>query len=81
MEPHINKTMQIAFLKIHQISYDRKLLTPACAKTLVHASYLTSRLDYCNGIFRGLPTNLVAKLQSILNTAARLFTEPGIMSI
>ena len=29
MEPHINKTMQIAFLKIRQISYYRKCLTPS----------------------------------------------------
>ena len=39
-------------------------------------TYMTSRLDYCNGLLYGLPTNLVAKLQSILNTAARLVTKP-----
>ena len=37
MEPHINKTMQIAFLKSRQISYCRQLLTPSAAKTLIHA--------------------------------------------
>ena len=35
-----------------------------------------SRLDYCNGLLHGLPTHLVAKLQSILNTATRLVTKP-----
>ena len=74
MEPHITKIMQIAFLKIRQISYYRKFLTSSAAKTLIHA-YITSRLDYCNGLLYGLPTNLVAKLQSILNTAARLVTK------
>ena len=74
MEPHITKIMQIAFLKIRQISYYRKFLTPSAAKTLIHA-YITSRLDYCNGLLYGLPTNLVAKLQSILKTAARLVTK------
>ena len=74
MEPHITKIMQIAFLKIRQISYYRKFLTPSAAKTLIHA-YIMSRLDYCNGLLYGLPTNLVAKLQSILNTAARLVTK------
>ena len=48
MEPHINKIMQIAFLKIRQISYYGKILTPSAAKTLIHA-YMTSRLDCCNG--------------------------------
>ena len=74
MEPHITKIMQIAFLKIRQNSYYRKLLTPSAAKTLIHA-YITSKLDYCNGLLHGLPTNIVAKLQSILNTAARLVTK------
>ena len=74
MEPHIIKIMQIAFLKIHQISYYRKLLAPSAAKTLIHA-YITSRLNICSGLLYGLPTNLVAKLQSILNTAARLVTK------
>ena len=43
MEPHITKIMQIAFLKIRQISYYRKFLTPSATKTLIHA-YITSRL-------------------------------------
>ena len=73
-EPYINKTMQIAFLKICQISYYRKFLTPSAAETLIH-SYITSKLDYCNVILHGLPTNIVAKLQSMLNTAARLGTK------
>ena len=71
MEPHINKTMQIAFLKIRQISYYRKILTQSSAK---HSS-MSTRLDYCNGLLHGFPTNLVAKLQSILNTADRLVTK------
>ena len=74
MEPHITKIMQIAFLKIRQISYYRKFLTTSATETLIHA-YITSKLDYCSGLLHGLPTNLVAKLQSILNTAARLVTK------
>ena len=74
MEPHITKIMQIAFLKIRQISYYRKFLTPSAAETLIHA-YIAPRLDYCNGLLHGLPTNLVAKLRSNLNTAARLVTK------
>ena len=71
MISHINKIVKIAFLKIREISYYRKFLTPSAAKTLVHA-YVTSRLDYCNGLLYGLPKELVGKLQSVLNTAARL---------
>ena len=74
MELHITKIMQIAFLKIRQIFYYRKSLTPSAAKTLIHA-YITSSLDYCNGLLYGLLTNLAAKLQSILNTAVKLVTK------
>ena len=39
----------------------------------MHA-YITSRIDYCNNLFVGLPQELLNKLQSVLNTAARLVT-------
>ena len=61
-------------MQIGRISYYRNFLTPSAAETLIHA-YITSRQDYCNGLLHGLPTNRVAKLQSILNTAARLVTK------
>ena len=71
MVPHINHIIKVAFLKIREISYYRRFLTPSATKTLVHA-YITSRLDYCNGLLYGLPKERIGKLQSILNTAARL---------
>ena len=73
MEPHINNIMRAAFFKIREISYYRRFLTPLCAKTLIHA-YITSKLDYCNGLLYGLPSQQLNRLQSILNTAARLVT-------
>ena len=63
----------MAFHKIREISYYRRFLTPSATKTLIHA-YVTSRLDYCNGLLYGLPKELTNRLQSVLNTAARLVT-------
>ena len=73
MVPHINNTMRAAFFKIREISYYRKFLTMPCAKTLIHA-YITSRLDYCNGLLYGLPVQQLNRLQSIMNSSARLVT-------
>ena len=71
MEPHMNNTMRAAFFKVREISYYRRFLTPSCAKTLIH-TYITSKLDYCNSLLYGLPSQQFNRLQSILNTVARL---------
>ena len=73
MSDHISNIVKIAFLKIREISYYRKFLTPSATKTLIHA-YVTSRLDYCNGLLYGLPKDSLNRLQRVLNTAARLVT-------
>ena len=49
----------------------RKYLTRQSTETLVHA-FVTSRLDYCNGILYGLPHCLLNKLQRVQNACARL---------
>ena len=36
------------------------------------SNYVLSRLDYCNSIYYGLPNNLLRKLQTTQNRAARL---------
>ena len=73
MSDHVQATVRNAFFKIREISYYRKFLSASATKTLVHA-YVTSRLDYCNGLLYGLPKDMTGKLQSVLNTAARLVT-------
>ena len=73
MVSHINHKVQESFLKIRELSYYRRYLTDESSKTAVHA-YVTSRLDYFNSLLYGLPKELSKKLQSVMNTAARLFT-------
>ena len=40
-------------------------------KTLIHA-FVTARIDYCNSLLYGQPKCILKRLQSVLNSAARL---------
>ena len=40
---------------------------------VLHA-FVTSRIDYCNGLLYGLPDCEITKLQGVQNAAARLLT-------
>ncbi len=71
LKPHVASLCKSAFFHIHRNGGIRKFLTTPAAKTVVHA-IITFRLDYCNGIFMGLPDCDDAKLQSARNSAACL---------
>ncbi len=42
-------------------------------EAVIHA-FLTSRLDYCNSLYCGLPQTAISHLQVVQNSAARLLT-------
>ena len=49
----------------------RKVLSYDTCKTLIHA-FVTTRIDYCNSLLYGQPKCILKRLQSVLNSAARL---------
>ena len=73
LSAHITKTWKGAFYHLHNIRCMRKYLDRDSTEKLIHA-FVTRRLDYCNGILYGLPSNLISKLQRVqnINAAARL---------
>ena len=73
MDSHITQVCKTAFYHIHNIRKISKYLSRESLKTLVHA-FVTSRLDYCNSLFYGLPKYHLSKLQRVQNAAARLVT-------
>ncbi len=73
---HIAKTARSCRFALHNIRKIRPFLTEHAAQLLVQALVI-SRLDYCNALLAGLPSNTIKPLQMIQNAAARLvFNEP-----
>ncbi len=73
---HIAKTARSCRFALHNIRKIRPFLTEHAAQLLVQVLVI-SRLDYCNALLAGLPSNSIKPLQMIQNAAARLvFNEP-----
>ena len=60
-----------SFYHLFNIRNIRKHLTRKSAEKINHA-FVTSRLDYCNSLFFGLPDSQLGKLQRVQNACARL---------
>ena len=76
MYDHIQSTCKKAYLQIHLIGRIRKYISEATTKNLVQVNVI-SLLDYCNCLLTGLPSYLIAKLQRVQNSAARLIKQTG----
>ena len=72
-QTHIKSVTKSAFHHLKNISRLRSSLSDSVAETLIHA-FITSRLDYCNGVLSGVPGNTLDRLQYVLNCAARVLT-------
>lgn len=70
---HISAVVKNSFFHLRNIARLRSSLSLADAETLIH-TLITSRLDYCNALFFGLPKKLIARLQYVQNSAARVLT-------
>ena len=71
MTTHITKLCCAAFYHLHNIRRIRKYSSQDAAETLIH-SFITSRVDYFNGLLHGLSAYQLQKLQKMQNAAARL---------
>ena len=73
MSFHVTSLCKSASFALWKISKIRNFLDQSSTEKLVHA-FITSRLDYCNSLLYGLPSQQLKKLQLIQNSAARLVT-------
>ncbi|XP_041642854.1 uncharacterized protein LOC121509496, partial [Cheilinus undulatus] len=72
-QSHIKSVTKSAFYHLKNISRLRPSLPDSVAETLIHA-FITSRLDYCNGVLSGVPSKTLDRLQYVQNSAARVLT-------
>jgi len=71
MTAHVTATVRACFSALRQIRSVKNSLTRDALLTLIGA-LVVSKLDYCSSVLAGLPGSLMRRLQSVLNSAARL---------
>ncbi|KAF7253392.1 ERI1 exoribonuclease 3 [Varanus komodoensis] len=76
LEAQVTAVARNAFLQLRLINQLRPYLEYDCLATVIHA-LVTSRLDFCNALYVGLPLKTVRTLQLVQNRAARLLTGMG----
>ena len=72
-QSHIKSITKSAFYHLKNISRLQPSLSEPVAETLNHV-FITSHLDYCNGILSRLPSKTLDRLQYVQNSAARVLT-------
>ena len=73
MSSHISKMLQAGFSALRQIRSIKKCLSYESSRILAVALIL-DRIDYCNTLLARLPEKQLCKVQSLVNTIARLIT-------
>ena len=68
---HIQNVCKSCFVQLSDFRNIRQFLTHDAAVSVANA-FVSSRLDYCNSLFRSLSKVNIHRLQSIQNSAARI---------
>ena len=73
VKDQVGKILRSGWYGIYKIGHLRKYLDQKMSEKLVHA-FITSHLDYCNGLLAGLPDTEISRLQRLQNASARVVT-------
>ncbi len=77
---HVKAVTKSAYYHLKNIARIRCFVSSHDLEKLVH-TFITSRVDYCNGLLTGLPKKTIRQLQLIQNAAARILTRTRNLSI
>uniref|UniRef100_A0A8C6XR48 Reverse transcriptase domain-containing protein n=1 Tax=Naja naja TaxID=35670 RepID=A0A8C6XR48_NAJNA len=70
LEEQVGAVARGAFAQVRLVRQLRPFLDRDALRTVTHA-LVTSRLDYCNALYLGLPLHTIRRLQLVQNAAAR----------
>ncbi len=70
---HVKAVTKSAYYHLKNVARIRCFVSSQDLEKLVHV-FITSRVDYCNGLLTGLPKKTIRQLQLIQNAAARILT-------
>ena len=73
-DQHVSAVVRYCFLHVRSLSKVRSYLIRKAADSIA-ISLILSKLDYCNGVFAGLPRTQIKRLQAAQNAAARTVTK------
>jgi hypothetical protein len=79
MSDHVSSISRQCYVNLRDFRRIRRYLSKDIA-VLVANSLVSSRLDYCNSLFRSLSLKELHRLQCLQNAAARIVTNTSIMS-
>ena len=71
LHEHISSVCRTCVYHLRNISAIRKYIPQSACESLIHA-LVSSRLDYANSLFSGMPKYQIARLQRVQNMAARI---------
>ena len=75
MAPHVKSVVKKSNVHLRNIRKVRQLLTEDASKTVMQ-SLVMSHLDYYNALLIGIQLDLITKLRSLQNSAARIVSRP-----
>jgi len=76
MSAHVAAVCRGGYYQLRQLRPLTRYMTDEAIKTLTHA-FISSQLDYCNVLYCGIAEELLSRLQTVQNGAARLVTGLG----
>ena len=68
---HIKSVSSSCMFQLHNLNRIRSHFSKSSLETVIHA-FISTRLDYCNSLYTGLPDSTIRPLQIAQNYAARI---------